>query len=32
MIVDGLSAGVGAVYMRKNEVVATPQEIAHFQS
>jgi hypothetical protein len=32
MIVDGLSAGVGAVYLRKNKVVATPQAMAQFQS
>jgi hypothetical protein len=30
MIVDGLSAGVGAVCVRKNELVATPQAMAQF--
>jgi len=32
MIVDGLSAGVGAVYLRENEVVAMPKAVPRFQS
>jgi len=32
MIVDGLSAGVGAIFLRKNEGVARPTVMAQCQS
>jgi hypothetical protein len=32
MIVDGLSAGVGAIFLRKNGVMTTPKVMARFQS
>jgi hypothetical protein len=32
MILDGLSAGVGPVHLRENEVMTTPKVMARFQS